>query len=190
MAKKKTTSESSTTPANHRSELIKELWQAAVTLYGSIEPSNYKRYVLPIIVLRFLSLRFEQRRAELSELVKEPQSEYFTKNPKAAKAILIDSDEYLSEQVFMVPEKAQWSYLRKHAQADDIKVKLDDALEELEKTYPKKLRGLITIWCVLLPQLVLVPPHPQITPTFPFAQTSSTFTGSPGTISATPSAIR
>jgi len=36
--------------------LTKELWQAAVNLRGSIEPADYKRYVLPIIFLRFLSL--------------------------------------------------------------------------------------------------------------------------------------
>jgi type I restriction-modification system DNA methylase subunit len=40
--------------------LVKELWQAAVNLRGSIEPADYKRYVLPIIFLRFLSLRFER----------------------------------------------------------------------------------------------------------------------------------
>jgi len=37
--------------------VIKELWQAAVNLRGSIEQADYKRYVLPIIFLRFLSLR-------------------------------------------------------------------------------------------------------------------------------------
>ena len=35
-------------------ELTKELWQAAVTLRGSIEPADYKRFVLPIIFLRYL----------------------------------------------------------------------------------------------------------------------------------------
>ena len=44
-------------------ELTRELWQAAVNLRGSIEPADYKRYVLPIIFLRFLSLRYERRRA-------------------------------------------------------------------------------------------------------------------------------
>ena len=39
-------------------DVLKELWQAAVNLRGSIEPADYKRYVLPIIFLRFLSLRF------------------------------------------------------------------------------------------------------------------------------------
>ena len=38
---------------NGISDLIKELWQAAVNLRGSIEPADYKRYVLPLIFLRF-----------------------------------------------------------------------------------------------------------------------------------------
>ena len=46
-------------------ELMKELFQAAVNLRGSIEPSDYKRYVLPLIFLRFLSMRYEKRRKEL-----------------------------------------------------------------------------------------------------------------------------
>ena len=61
---------------NNHAELIKELWQAAVNLRGSIEPADYKRYVLPIIFLRFLSLRYEKRRDELESLVKEPGSGY------------------------------------------------------------------------------------------------------------------
>ncbi len=47
--------------------LTKELWQAAVNLRGSIEPADYKRYVLPLIFLRFLSLRYERRRGEFEK---------------------------------------------------------------------------------------------------------------------------
>ena len=43
---------------------------------GSIEPADYKRYVLPIIFLRFLSLRYERRRAELEKLIADPKSDY------------------------------------------------------------------------------------------------------------------
>ena len=52
---------------------------------GIIEPADYKRYVLPIIFLRFLSLRYERRRAELDALGREPQSEYFTSDEAAAR---------------------------------------------------------------------------------------------------------
>ncbi|MFQ5500262.1 MAG: N-6 DNA methylase, partial [Candidatus Zixiibacteriota bacterium] len=58
-------------------------------------------------------------------------------------AILNDPDEYRSSGAFVIPEKARWSYILKNAQADNIKVILDDALELLEKTYADKLRGLL-----------------------------------------------
>ena len=57
--------------------LTKELFQAAITLRGSVEPADYKRYVLPIIFLRFLSLRYERRRAELEALIADKKSDYF-----------------------------------------------------------------------------------------------------------------
>jgi len=116
--------------------LMKELWQAAVTLRGSIEPADYKRYVLPIIFLRFLSLRFERRRKELESLIRDRGSDYYTTNAKKARSILGDADEYRSHGAFIIPEKARWEYLRANAQSDKIKVLLDDALESLERAYP------------------------------------------------------
>ena len=53
---------------------------------GSIEPADYKRYVLPLIFLRFLSIRFEKRRNKLQEMVKEAE----------AAEILAAPDEYHS----------------------------------------------------------------------------------------------
>ena len=41
----------------------------------------------------------------------------------------------------MLPEIVTWDYIRSHAQDDDIKVKLDDALEALEKAYRKNCWG-------------------------------------------------
>ncbi len=141
--KKATRKKSANMPVNGVADLIKELWQAAVALRGSIEPADYKRYVLPIIFLRFLSMRFEERHQQLESMVREPESEYYTTKKKIIKAILNDPDEYRSSGAFMVPEKARWSYILKNAQADNIKTILDDALELLEKTYPDKLRGLL-----------------------------------------------
>jgi type I restriction enzyme M protein len=116
---------------------MKELWQAAVNLRGSIEPSDYKRYVLPIIFLRFLSLRYEQRHAALARMIAEPQGEYFQLD-----YALEDPDEYRRVGAFILPEAARWDNIRKNAQADDIKNQLDDILELLEKTYPE-LDGLL-----------------------------------------------
>lgn len=118
--------------------LTKELFQAAITLRGSVEPADYKRYVLPIIFLRFLSLRYDRRRAELEALVADKNSDYY-----GDKATINDPDEYRRVGAFVIPEAARWENIRKAAQADDIKVKLDDVLESLENQYPDKLKGLL-----------------------------------------------
>lgn len=118
--------------------LTKELFQAAITLRGSVEPADYKRYVLPIIFLRFLSLRYDRRRAELEALVRDKNSDYY-----GDKKAVHDPDEYRRVGAFVIPEAARWENLRKAAQADDIKVKLDDVLESLENAYPATLKGLL-----------------------------------------------
>src|SRR5213082_147088 len=110
-------------------ELLRELWEAAVRLRGSIEPADYKRYVLPIIFLRFLSLRYDRRRAELERLIADPKSDYHTTDPKAAARILADPDEYQAAGAFVVPEPARWANVVTAARADDIKVQLDNVLE-------------------------------------------------------------
>jgi type I restriction enzyme M protein len=131
------------TNGNGVKELIKELWEAAVQLRGTIEPADYKRYVLPIIFLRFLSLRYERRQEELRRLIADPESDYYTTDEEVAAGILADEDEYRSANVFPVPEAATWDFLRRNAQADDLKIILDDALQLLEDKYPEKLKGLL-----------------------------------------------
>jgi type I restriction enzyme M protein len=126
-------------PRNGIVELTKELWQAAVTLRGSIEPADYKRYVLPIIFLRFLSLRYEKRRAQLEKLIADPKSDYF-----GDKKALDDPDEYRSANTFIVPKEARWERIVNDvARRDDVKVQMDKVLKVLEDTYPEKLRGLL-----------------------------------------------
>jgi type I restriction enzyme M protein len=138
MPRGKKKAEYQTNNQNNIMSVIKELWQAAVNLRGSIEPADYKRYVLPIIFLRFLSLRYEKRRRDLTRMVGETKSDYYQ-----LPFVLDDPDEYRQVGAFILPEEARWENIRKHAQTDDIKVRLDNILELLENTYPDKLRGLL-----------------------------------------------
>jgi len=124
------------------SELLKELWNAAVALRGNIEPADYKRYVLPLIFLRFLSLRFEKRHAELLTEIADPKSDLHTTSDQLKLDILNDADNYTSKQVFFIPEEARWDNIIKIARADDVKVRLDNILALLETTFPK-LKGLL-----------------------------------------------
>ena len=138
----KKTSYKQTNPNGGLAELLKELWNAAVALRGSIEPADYKRYVLPLIFLRFLSLRFEKRHAELLGDIADPKSDLHTTDKQLALDILNDADNYTSRQTFLIPDEARWANIVKIAQADDIKLKLDNILALLEKTFPK-LKGLL-----------------------------------------------
>jgi type I restriction enzyme M protein len=128
---------------NNHADLLRELFQAAVQLRGSIEPSDYKKYVLPLVFLRFLSLRFDHRREQLHLLLTDQGSNRFTEDAGEIKETLEDPDEYRVANVFMVPAKARWEYLRERAQADDIKVIVDDALQAVEDAYPRELKGLL-----------------------------------------------
>src|SRR3954453_860956 len=93
--------------SNGHVDLPKELWGPARRLRGSIDPADYKRYVLPIIFLRFLSLRYDQRRAELERLLNDPDSEYYTEDASARSAVLDDGDEYRSKGAFVIPPDAR-----------------------------------------------------------------------------------
>ena len=139
MAGRKRSAESSKKASGSIMDLTKELWEAAVELRGSIEPSDYKRYVLPIIFLRFLSLRYEKRRAELEALVADPRSDYF-----GDAGVLEDPDEYRSASTFIVPPEARWSRIATEVRGrDDVKVELDRVLRVVEDAYPDRLRGLL-----------------------------------------------
>ncbi|HQZ28446.1 MAG TPA: type I restriction-modification system subunit M N-terminal domain-containing protein, partial [Verrucomicrobiales bacterium] len=53
-------------PAKKPSKSFEEsLWETATKLRGSVESSEYKHVVLSLIFLKFVSDKFEERRAEL-----------------------------------------------------------------------------------------------------------------------------
>ena len=121
----------------------RELWETAVTLRGTVAPADYKHYVLPLLFLRYLSLRYEQRKDELAKLIKEPRSEYYTGNPDIDAEILTDRSEYEKQNIYIIPEEASWETIRRHARAGDIKLRIDNAMRVLEEAYPEKLGGVL-----------------------------------------------
>ncbi len=102
------------------------LWDTADKLRGSVESSEYKHVVLSLIFLKFVSDKFEERKAELIAEGKE--------------AYLDMVDFYTMKNVFYLPEESRWSYIQKHAKQDDIAVKIDTALHTVEKNN-KALKG-------------------------------------------------
>lgn len=115
-------------------ELERRLWSAADKLRKKVEVHEYKYIVLGLIFLRYLSHAFSERREELKKEYKD--------NPFLEK-ILEDPDYYREVGVFYLPEHARWEYLLKNANQPNIGELIDNAIETLEKKYPKELGGVI-----------------------------------------------
>ena len=98
------------------------LWQACDKLRGSVESSEYKHVVLGLIFLKFASDKFEERR---EELIAEGQEKYVEMK-----------DFYNMKNVFFLMETSRWSYIKANAKQDDLALKIDTALHQIEKNNP------------------------------------------------------
>lgn len=105
----------------------KVLWASADKLRGSIGASDYMHIVLGLIFLKYISDRFEEK---YEKLVAE--GEGFEN----------DKDEYTSEHIFWVPEKARWNYVSTFSKQEEIGQKLDSAFVEIEKEN-EELKGIL-----------------------------------------------
>lgn len=145
-----------TATSNGNSDLpfAKELFEAADRLRGSVESSEYKHLVLGLLFLKYISDAFDRRRAWLDARTRDPENrDYHCVEESDRRAILEDRDEYISENVFWVPEDARWEVkdergeivgglLAKASQAD-IGEQIDKALDTLERENPEQLRGVL-----------------------------------------------
>ena len=121
----------------------KELWEACDRLRGSVESAEYKRLVLGLVFLKYISDSFERRRAELQTATTNPASELFTEDPAERAEVLEDRDEYIAENVFWVPTEARWPALLAAANQPDIGQRIDSALEQIERSNEEQLRGVL-----------------------------------------------
>lgn len=98
------------------------LWQSCDKLRGSVEPAEYKHVVLGLIFLKFASDKFEERKKELIAEGKEKYVEM--------------KDFYTMKNVFFLDEISRWIYIIKNAKQNDISLKIDTALNTIEKNNP------------------------------------------------------
>lgn len=105
------------------------LWDSANKLRGSVEPSEYKHIVLSLIFLKFVSDTFEAQRKKIAE-----------KHGANAEKFLEIEAFYHQDNVFYLTEESRWSYLIAHARQEDIALKIDTALQTIEKKN-KALQG-------------------------------------------------
>ncbi|MCB9813198.1 MAG: N-6 DNA methylase [Pseudomonadales bacterium] len=98
----------------------------AKTLRGVVEAAEYKHVTLPLLFLKFVSDKFELQREKLTN---------------EGKTKFIEMKEfYQKDNVFYLIEESRWSYIVKNAKSSDISIKLDTALNNIEKNNPS-LKG-------------------------------------------------
>lgn len=106
-----------------KSKSIEEtLWESANKLRGSVEPSEYKHVVLSLIFLKYANDRFEERKQELINEVKE--------------AFINQAVFYNAKNVFYIEEESRWDFIMENAKQNDIAIKIDKALARLENSNP------------------------------------------------------
>ena len=98
------------------------LWKSADKLRGSVEPAEYKHVVLSLFFLKFASDKFDKQRQKLIDGGYEAQVEKVFA--------------YTKDNVFFIPLESRWSYIIENAKQDDIALKIDTALYNIEKSNP------------------------------------------------------
>lgn len=129
---------------NGHENFEKELWSAADKLRGNIDAGEYKHIVLGLLFLKYISDAFNSRREQLQNWVTNPQHKgYYIADSSAQTMILDDKDQYLSEGIFFVPEKARWEHLREHAMSERVASHIEEAMDLIERENPKLLQGVL-----------------------------------------------
>jgi type I restriction enzyme M protein len=122
--------------------LEQRLWETADALRGNQEPSEYKHVVLGLVFLKYISDRFEARRAAIDASLSNPNSKDYIPNEARRAHFLEDRDEYASHNVFWVPADARWELTQSRAKLPSIGQDIDVAMDLIEKENPS-IRGVL-----------------------------------------------
>ena len=95
----------------------KQIWDAACVLWGHIPAADYRKVIVGLIFLKYVSGAFDQRYQEL--LADDDDVE--------------DRDAYAEVNIFFVPSKARWSVIADAAHTPEIGIVIDDAMRSIEK---------------------------------------------------------
>lgn len=95
----------------------KQIWDAACVLWGHIPAAEYRKVIVGLIFLRYISSAFERKYNQLVE-----DGDGFED----------DKDAYLMDNIFYVPEQARWNTISAAAHTPEIGSVIDDAMRAIE----------------------------------------------------------
>ena len=96
----------------------KQIWDAACVLWGHIPAAEYRKVIVGLIFLRYISCAFDKK---YQELVAEGDG------------FEDDKDAYTMDNIFFVPEKARWNKIAESAHLPEIGTVIDDAMRAIEE---------------------------------------------------------
>lgn len=99
----------------------KQIWDAACTLWGHIPAAEYRKVIVGLIFLRYISSAFEKRYNELVE-----EGDGFED----------DKDAYIEENIFYIPAEARWDTISSASREERIGEVIDNAMRAIEKENP------------------------------------------------------
>lgn len=99
----------------------KQIWDAACVLWGHIPAADYRKVIVGLIFLRYVSCAFDKRYKALVE-----EGDGFEN----------DKDAYTAENVFFVPESARWNVIASAAHTPEIGKVIDEAMKSIEAENP------------------------------------------------------
>lgn len=95
-----------------------QIWDAACVLWGHIPAADYRKVIVGLIFLRYISNAFDK---QYQKLVKEGEG------------FEDDYDAYMENNVFFVPQEARWDVIAQAAHTPEIGIVLDKALAAVER---------------------------------------------------------
>lgn len=104
------------------------LWNCRVSLRGFGSTERNRDAVIGLVFLKFAGDKFEKRRTQIEE--EHPDLLMLREMPAS----------YNAENVYYLNETSRWSYLVKNASSNDIAIKIDAAMKDIEEDNPS-LKG-------------------------------------------------
>lgn len=124
----------------------KTLLDSANSLRGSVSAAEYKYPVLGLVFLKYVSDMFLAQAEVIKKRLADPSSDLFIEDPEIRAESELDFIEdrtfYETDNVFWIPQEAQFSSILEKATAPDIAQKLDKAMQAIEAENPS-LKGVL-----------------------------------------------
>lgn len=105
----------------------KQIWEAACVLWGHIPAAEYRKVIIGLIFLRYVSNAFDKR---------------YNKLVNDGDGFENDRDAYIADNVFFVPEEARWNKISSAAHTPEIGAVIDNAMRSIEREN-KSLRNVL-----------------------------------------------